>query len=146
MTFLGQDIFFTFIAELGKLGKDDTTESIYHVYLLEKLALVESFLIITDLEQAGEMVAQLFRFFFQTTNHPQLQNVYSSMVNIRTQLTESMDLNQDAVGLLLKYLANGDTVTAAQHAMVVEVYDANSFLFQKHVYQVMQERRSQVCR
>jgi hypothetical protein len=110
---------------------------------LEKLALVKSFIIVTSLEEADVMVTQLFRHFFETASHPQLQNVYASMVKIRTQLAESMDLNQDVVGLLLKYLANGDTVTVAQHAMGVEVYDTNVFIFRKRVNQVMHQLKNQ---
>jgi hypothetical protein len=40
-------------------------------------------------------------------------------------------------------LANGDTVTVAQHAMVVEVYDATVFIFQKRVNQVMHQLKNQ---
>ncbi|ORE03950.1 hypothetical protein BCV72DRAFT_212262, partial [Rhizopus microsporus var. microsporus] len=58
-------IFNFFVSNLSQFGKEDESLFQYHFYLLESLATVKSFIIISDLDNADEITLPVFDEFFK---------------------------------------------------------------------------------
>ena len=58
-------IFNFFVSNLSQFGKEDEDLFQYHFYLLESLATVKSFIIISDLDNADEITLPVFDEFFK---------------------------------------------------------------------------------
>lgn len=61
-----RDIFIFFVQNLSYFSKEDKAFE-HHFYLLESLATVKSFIIISGLEQADDIIISVFDEFFKAS-------------------------------------------------------------------------------
>ncbi|CEG69090.1 hypothetical protein RMATCC62417_05229 [Rhizopus microsporus] len=131
-------IFSFFVSNLSQFGKEDENLFQYHFYLLESLATVKSFIIISDLDNADEITLPVFDEFFKAGSNPSLpKNVQVCMTDIMTQIIDEVGTSaQEIIEIILdQFVKHEKTPTAPSYLMAAEVCSICAPILQRRVCQ-----------
>ncbi|RUS17197.1 armadillo-type protein [Endogone sp. FLAS-F59071] len=97
-----REIFEFIILQLQNLSHTNSPHFSFHFYLLESLSTVKSIVLIADLSNSNELIADLFRVFFEIIRPELSRNAQICMVDILVQVVEeSNHLAQEVMDTIL---------------------------------------------
>lgn len=136
-----QDIFQFLTRQLKFVGDPTDAHAPEYFYTLESLANVKSIVIICDLEQAEEMMTDLFKQSFDVVSSSTSKNVELNIADLLVQVLEEADPIPQAVvdTLLVQFLPKNVKLKPSAFSLVKDVCSAAADKLQRHVVQYFAE-------
>ncbi|KAF9429774.1 hypothetical protein BGZ94_009542 [Podila epigama] len=139
-------IFKLFVNELRHIATPSSTYHDRYLYLLESLSVVKSIVLITDLNNADELMTDLFKNFFDDVRPQQAKNVQIHMSELLQQvIEEASSLPQDIVDIILaQFLHREKYENPAAYRLACDLGNHCAEKLQRYVFQYFSDILSNV--
>ncbi|KAG1456183.1 hypothetical protein G6F55_006644 [Rhizopus delemar] len=132
-----RDIFIFFVQNLSHFSKEDKAFE-HRFYLLESLATVKSFIIISELDQVDDIIIPVFDEFFKASANTSLpRNVQVCMTDILIQIVDEVGVSgQEVVELIFEqFVKHEKTPTIPAYIMAAEICSVCAPILQRKTVQ-----------